>query len=274
MAEIESESQFVWKFIWNILLTPITLVMIIFKKKQVGDLFKPFADFFRFVWEPKFTVMIILLNIAAFFYSSTFSEATMSSLANYPSDVLQISQWHTLITSGFLHLNLAHLLGNMAAIFIFGRAVERTLGFWKTAAVYFGALVVSNIFSSLISLYLLGENMGGVGASGALMGLVSVAILMDPFYLTYELIVPLPIMVVGWIAIYGDITGILNPAEDGIGHLAHVGGFLSVMATMFFLNFQDKAKLKKGLLINIASIAVIYGIYFFFLQDKISAVLP
>src|SRR3989338_288033 len=80
MAEIESESQFVWKFIWNILLTPITLVMIIFKKKQVGDLFKPFADFFRFVWEPKFTVMIILLNIAAFFYSSTFSEATMSSL--------------------------------------------------------------------------------------------------------------------------------------------------------------------------------------------------
>ena len=139
-----------------------------------------------------------------------------------------------LITAGFLHANLLHISGNMLALFIFGRVVERKLGSGKTLLVYFGALILSGVFTSIIHFLILGDNTPGLGASGAIMGLISTAILLEPWYLTYELLFPLPIMVVGWLAIFADISGILNPVEDGIGHFAHLGGFISISLLMWF----------------------------------------
>ena len=42
------------------------------------------------------------------------------------------------------------------------------------------------------------------------MGLVSAAMLLDPFAMTYEMIVPLPVMVKGWMFLYADIGGFLE----------------------------------------------------------------
>ena len=69
-------------------------------------------------------------------------------------------------------------------------------------------------------------------------------------------------MFVGWLAIFGDISGILNPMEDGIGHFAHLGGFLSIVLLMFFIGIDDKAKLKSGLIINLVSLVLGIIIYF------------
>jgi membrane associated rhomboid family serine protease len=262
MEEIRSESKFVWKFILNIILTPITLLLVLFRKKQFKDLFQPFIDLFKFIFEPKFTISIIIINIILFVISLFFfSEATLNSLMNYPADLIHL-RLYTLITSGFFHASWIHLLGNMLGIFIFGRVVERRLGFFKTLLIYFGALIISNLFTSLIHLFIIGDNIGGLGASGAIMGLVSTAILLDPFYFTYELIIPLPIMVAGWLAIYADIAGIINPVEDGIGHFAHIGGFISVGLLMFLIGIDERSKLKKGFIINIISLVVAVAIYF------------
>lgn len=199
------------------------------------------------------------MYIVTLFISTELTE----SLVHYPSNLFSVKAY-TLITSGFLHANLMHLLGNMLGIFIFGRVLERKLGAGKTALIYFGALIISGVFSSLIHLFLMGDNTGGIGASGALMGLVATAILIDPFYITYELLLPLPVMVVGWITIYADITGILNPVEDGIGHFAHIGGFLSIAIVMFLLGVEERKKLVKGFMINIISLIVVAISYYYF----------
>ena len=261
MADIKSESKFIWMLILHILLTPVTLLLILFKRKEFKDLFRPFYDVIEYIFEPKFTMSIIILNILIFIGSFFLSNQTFTSLINYPSDIFSL-RFYSLITSGFLHANLAHLIGNLVGIFIFGRVVERKLGLFKTFLVYFGALIISGLFSSLIHLFIIGDNTGGLGASGALMGLVATAILIDPFYITYELIIPLPIMLSGWIAIYADISGIINPTEDGIGHFAHIGGFISIGLLMFFMAVEEKAKLKKGLIINLISIGLACVIYF------------
>ena len=261
MKKIESESKFIWKFILYILLTPITLIQIVLRRKRFRDLFKPFRELWVFVLEPKFTISVILVNIVLFFVSMMFfSDKLFSSLISYPSDLFS-PRIYTLITSGFLHANLAHLIGNMLALFIFGRVVEKKLGPAKTAAVYFGALIISGIFTSLIHLTIIKDNTGGLGASGAIMGLISAAILLAPFYLTYELVFPLPIMLVGWLTIYADISGIINPVEDGIGHFAHLGGFISIALLIFFFGGEDKAKLRKGLIINAVSLAIFLLLY-------------
>ena len=266
MEDIESESKFIWKFIWHILITPITLLLVLFKKKEFADLFRPFTELFKFIFQPKFTVSIIIINTFIFFGSIYFlSDQMFNSLINYPADLLNL-KFYTLITAGFLHANLSHLIGNMIGIFIFGRVVERKLGFFKTMPIFFGALILSSLFDSLIHLFITGDNIGGLGASGALMGLISTAILLDPFYLSYELIVPLPIMLSGWLAIYGDIAGVLNPSQDGIGHFAHIGGFISIGLLMFLIGIDERSKLKRGLIINIISVVIGVILYFLVVQ--------
>jgi len=265
MSNIESESRFIWKFILHTLLIPFKLILVLFRKAEIKDVFQPFIDLIKFIFEPKFTISIIIINIILHFINIfIFSEQISYSLINYPTDLLDITLYYRLITAGFLHADIAHLLGNMLAIFIFGRVVERELGMAKTALIYFGALLISSIFSSAISLFILGTNIPGLGASGALMGLVSAAILLNPFYLTYELIIPLPIIATGALTIYADISGILYPTADGIGHFAHLGGYLSIALLMFLLGKENQEKIKKGFFISIITIGIVAAIYYFF----------
>jgi membrane associated rhomboid family serine protease len=264
MSQIRSESKFVWKFLLYILLTPVTFIQVLFGKKRLKEIFKPFRELWLFIIEPKFTLSIIIANIVFSFFCWIFlSEAGFNTFVNYPADFLS-GRIFTLITSGFMHGNLVHLFGNMLGIFIFGRVVEKKLGPAKTAFVYFGALIISGLFNSVIHVFFLNQNIGGIGASGALMGLISAAILLWPFYITYELIIPLPIMLCGWFFIYLDISGILTAVDDGIGHFAHLGGFLSIALLLFFFGGEDKNKLKKGLMINLASLGVFAIVYFVF----------
>ena len=262
MEEIESETKFIWKTVLHILLTPVTLILILFGKKEFKDLFQPFLDIVKFIFEPKFTITIIIINIIIFIINYLLDNSLTKTFANYPADLIGL-KLYTLVTAGFLHADPIHLLVNMLGIFIFGRVVERKLGPIKTGLIYFGALIISSLFSSLINLFILKNNVPGIGASGALMGLVAAAILLDPFYITYELIIPLPVMVVGWIAIYADLTGIINRVQDNIGHFAHLGGFISIALLMFLLGVDDRRKLAKGLLINLVSLGIGLIIYFF-----------
>ena len=262
MAAIQSESRFVWKLIFQILITPFTLILLLFGKRKLGDLFRPFTDIIKFLFEAKFAIAMITVNVTVYFISLYLSKDVINSLIHYPINIFSVKAY-TLITSGFLHANLSHLVLNMVGIFIFSRVVERKLGIGKTALVYFCALIISNVFSSVIHIFILGTNVGAVGASGALMGLVATAILIDPFYITHELIMPLPVMVVGWLTIYADISGILNPVEDGIGHFAHLGGFISIAIIMYLLGVEDRKKLKKGFIMNIVSLLLLVLAYFY-----------
>jgi membrane associated rhomboid family serine protease len=71
-------------------------------------------------------------------------------------------------------------------------------------------------------------------------------------------------MILGWFTIYADITGILSPISDGIGHFAHIGGFISIGILTYMMGDDDKSKLKKGLIVNVISLIIFFGLYFFF----------
>ena len=58
-------------------------------------------------------------------------------------------QW---ITSGFLHANAAHLIGNMFFLWPFGLLVEGKLGWWKFLILYLAILVGQNALEQTIML--------------------------------------------------------------------------------------------------------------------------
>ncbi len=260
MAVIDSEVRFIWRILLDILLLPITLIQVLMGRKEASALVKPLSDAGAFFLQPKCTVALIVVNVGVFLITLLLGPEKVAPFVHFPTNILDAGKLYTIITAGFLHQNLTHLGLNMLALFIFGRIVERKLGILKMAMVYFGALVISMVFHSGIYL-LMGENVGGVGASGAIMGLVSTAMLIDPLYVTFELIIPLPVMVVGWLTIILDLVGVLNPVP-GVGHLAHLGGFFSIALIMYLLPSSNRAQLKMGLVVNMISLAIGLTLYF------------
>jgi len=259
--DIDSESAVVWNLIKGIIKFPFIFILLIFGKKQFEDLFKPFKEFLQALVQPRFSTAMIMINILVYIAMVIFGTDFFLNYVNYPTDMFTIRAY-TLVTAGFIHANIYHLLGNMLFIFIFGRIVEKELGPGKTAVVYFSSMIIANIVSSLVNGFIFDSSIGGVGASGAIMGLVATAILLKPFSFIYEFLVPLPVILVGWLAIASDVSGILSGIDDGVGHFAHLGGFLSIFITMLLLNSEDKEHIKKGILINILTLALALAAYY------------
>ena len=258
MQEIESESRFVWHQLFFILKLPVLLIQILFGRKKASELLNPLRDFIRFIFEPKITITLIIINVIVFileiFY---FTQEQILNLAFKPSDILQFN-YIPIISSWFLHASLAHIAGNMLFLFIFGRIVEKEFGL-KMLLVYFGSAIISDIVSAF-------AGQGGIGASGAIAGLISTAILMHPFYFTYLIAIPLPIVLVGWLAIYSDITGILMPKNDNIGHFAHLGGYIAIFALVFLFNREQRHKMKIGAVINVLFVISLLFVYYYILR--------
>jgi rhomboid protease GluP len=83
-----------------------------------------------------------------------------------PPAVLQ-GQWYRLVTSGFLHFNLMHILFNSYALFQAGVFVEYVYGTSRYAVIYLVALVGGGIAAYFSTI---GTMQVTAGASGAIMG--------------------------------------------------------------------------------------------------------
>lgn len=83
-------------------------------------------------------------------------------------------EWYRLITAGFLHAGLTHLLFNSMALYTLGTPFEMIYGRIR----YSLLLVVSLICGSLASITFNAENQPSVGASGAIFGLFGALLVM------------------------------------------------------------------------------------------------
>jgi membrane associated rhomboid family serine protease len=151
------------------------------------------------------------------------SPAVLDALQFSPAGALR-HPW-TFVTYMFVHANLLHLLGNMLMLFVFGAPVEARLGSRKFILYYLYCGVCAALFSIMLSGFMpVGPF---IGASGAVLG-VGVAFAM--FWPDAELLVfpvPIPLKARTFVAVIVglDIIGSLY-FNDGIAHIAHVGGAL------------------------------------------------
>ena len=208
------------------------------------------------------TLIIIFLNIGVFwyFYNRPIVEMFIGRFILSPHNLFVKGNITSVITSGFIHRDVQHLAFNMMGVFIFGSIVEKRFGTAKTVLVYFGALFLSMFFAITVYTFFLDKNVAIIGASGAVMGLVSCAMLADPFAITYELIVPTPVMLKAWFFFYADLRGFLGGEKDGVSHLAHILGFLSITVIFYLLDKEDRRILFKGLIVNIISFVALLAL--------------
>src|SRR3989338_5491980 len=117
MGDIQSESKLVWKLVKDILLLPFTLVLVLFGRKTIGDLFQPIKDLIAFLFEAKVTITLVILNVAIFFGLNLlfmYGYITMEFIESYfidtPQRFLSLN-FLPIVGSWFFHGSLLHLLG-------------------------------------------------------------------------------------------------------------------------------------------------------------------
>ncbi len=131
-----------------------------------------------------------------------------------------------LVTYGFAHGNLNHLLFNMLGLWMFGRLVESVRGTFETLSFYLVALVVSGAAQLVIGSYQTPHRMGVIiGASGAVCALTALSAFYYGRLKMYSLIFPFGLEL-RWAAIVYvgiDTWGALRGGAP-VAHWAHLGG--------------------------------------------------
>ena len=156
------------------------------------------------------TMQLIILNVLLFILFEiflAFNKNGLQYIALTPNDFIQGKYLWTILTSMFMHANLFHLFVNMFSLFFVGRFVERLLGGKRFLWFYLTSGILAGIFFVLLSAYFGSAGVGakifgsplipGVGASGAIFGLLGFLALMTPFAKVYLILGPLIAIVVG-----------------------------------------------------------------------------
>ena len=149
-----------------------------------------------------------------------------------------------MFTSGFLHVDQAHLFFNMFALYIFADSVIAPLGVLKFVIIYLGSLLAGSTLA--LNFHKNDPYYSAVGASGAVMGIVYAGIMLNPdmrltfiFFPFFD--IPGYVFGVGYLlySIYG-----MKKQLGNIGHSAHlggaVGGFVLTLALYPQLFLQNK----------------------------------
>lgn len=127
-----------------------------------------------------------------------------------------------MLSSGFLHVDITHLVFNMLTLWFFAPVVMNYLGELTFGLIYFGSLV----FGSLLTMVFHKNDYSyrAVGASGAVTGVLYSAILLQPdMMLGIFFIIPMPAYLFGILYLLYSIYG-MKAKNDNIGHTAHFGG--------------------------------------------------
>jgi membrane associated rhomboid family serine protease len=175
------------------------------------------------------TNVLCLFTILVSYLSFNNSDLFMK-LRHHPYSEARDKEYYRWLTSGFVHLDLIHLLINMLVLWQFGNVVEARycdlFGASTGALLFFVMYMTAIVFADLPTFRKHRDNpyYGAVGASGAVSAIMFAYMLFHPWDKLY---------LYGIIPIYAVIGGFLYLAyeqwasrnsTDNIGHDAHFAG--------------------------------------------------
>jgi len=137
------------------------------------------------------------------------------------------------VSSGFLHVDTTHLIVNMFTLFFFVDSVIFRVGEINFLIIYFVSLIFGNWLTYRFNSN--NPNYSAVGASGAVMGIVYSAILLNPDMTLIFFVLPMPGYIFGLGYLFYSIYS-MKRVNDNIGHEAHLGGAIAGFFTTIFIS--------------------------------------
>lgn len=179
------------------------------------------------------TYILIALNIAFYVYTSVvggdFLNTSGSMILDYGQInvlVLYEAQYYRILTSMFVHANIAHIAGNMLFLLIFGLRGEEMFSLPEYLSIYF----LGGLTGNLLSLLLLPLDVPSVGASGAIFAMFGAATIYARRSFSQSIIGAL---------IYAFFLLFLSSGPS-VNNYAHIGGLVTGLLIGYVLATRRK----------------------------------
>jgi len=150
-----------------------------------------------------------------------------------PYWVQRRGEYWTVLTSGFVHADLTHLLFNMVTFYFFAFPLERKIGSPRLLLLYLLALVLSNLNTFLKQRN--NPDYASLGASGAMSAVLFAFVVYYPTSSFFFLPIPVPIPATVFAVVYlGGTWYLARHSRSRINHAAHLDGALTGLAFVAF----------------------------------------
>jgi membrane associated rhomboid family serine protease len=149
----------------------------------------------------------------------------MDRLILWPPAIQRQHQYDRLLTHGFVHADLQHLLFNMITLYFFGRMIEQAFAPY-IGRIGFGLFYLSALLVAILPTYLRHRDDAryrSLGASGAVSAVLFAFILIKPWALIFVFVVPVPAIIYGVLYV-GYSLWMDRRGNDNINHSAHLWG--------------------------------------------------
>jgi membrane associated rhomboid family serine protease len=218
--------------------------------------------------QPYVNVSLIVVNFLVFFYELSLGAQSTGTLNHFFGSYALVPceytsscnaaafaaphpYWLTLFTSMFMHAGWLHILGNMLFLWVFGDNVENSMGHFRYLVFYLlcglgaNALEIATAASSAT---------GGLGASGAIAGVLGAYLMLYPTsrigtLLPFSFFL-VPVWLPAWILIgfwfllqlVDGLAGLTHAASQagGVAYFAHVGGFITGCALIWLFRRPER----------------------------------
>jgi membrane associated rhomboid family serine protease len=168
--------------------------------------------------------LTVLVSVIGLFSRTVIEKAVLR-----PYVIAQGRDYSTLLTSGFVHADVTHLLFNLITYWSFAFPLERVIGELRFEVLYFTGLLVSNLGTTIK--HRNDPNYASLGASGAILAVLFAAIVYFPhqrlIFLFFPIPIPAPVFAVLYLVYSYWSSG---RARDRINHDAHIFGALTGLA--------------------------------------------
>ncbi|OOG65007.1 rhomboid family intramembrane serine protease [Rhodanobacter sp. B04] len=199
---------------------------------------------------PPVTRNLLIANIAVFLLQQVMGDAILQYFALWPLGSGLFGVWQ-IVTSAFLHGGVPHILFNMIALYMFGGAIERTLGARNFTIYYFVCAIVASLLQLAVLWFFPPAEYGPtLGASGAIFGLLLAFGMMYPHEKVMLMFLPIPMP--AWLFVTGyavvELTMGVTGFEPGVAHFAHLGGMLGGIVLIEYWRGRLPLKPKRRLM--------------------------
>lgn len=149
----------------------------------------------------------------------------------------------TILTSVLAHDlgSFNHILFNGLTLLFFGSTTERLIGTRRFTMLFLAAGVLSGIAQVILTQLIFDVDSGGLGASGAIMGVMGTLVILAPrLTVLVFFVIPAPLWALAIFYVLADLVGVITPGSN-VGHFAHLAGLATGLAYGYYL------REKKGL---------------------------
>jgi membrane associated rhomboid family serine protease len=202
--------------------------------------------------DPIATYVLIAINVLLFVGStaggSSFAGgpggSVAADLALY-GPAVAAGDWWRLVTAGFMHAGVIHILFNMYILYWLGTMLEPSLGHARFLGLYFASLLCGSL-----GVLLLSPNSVTVGASGAVFGLMGAAFVLQRL----RGVDPMGSGIGPVILLNLALTFVI----PGISIGGHLGGLIGGAATAYLMDHL--ARRRRGVALSVLLCTVVGGL--------------